>query len=997
MNPERWQQIESLFQSVVALPTPQRAVYLQQACQGDETLQKEVEALLAADQKAEGLTLEIPGQVAAEMLSQIPVWQSGQTLNHYTIVSQLGAGGMGVVYLAHDIRLRRKVALKVLPAALAQDEGRLRRFEQEALAASALNHPNILTIHEFEQTGTTHFLASEFIDGETLRARLQHAALSVNEALDISTQIAQALAAAHEAGIIHRDIKPENVMLRKDGIVKVLDFGLAKLTETQSAERETRNYEEPLLPGSADTHRSSFSIHPSTLSGLVMGTVRYMSPEQARGEKVDARTDIFSLGIVLYEMIIGQTPFAGATMAETIDAILQHEPPPLLDVPAGLQTIVSKALQKDRTQRYASSRELLAALEQLREELKLQARLQAIPPVALPMQNELVAQTNASPQRILSALNRRKGSAIVGLIILTAMLIMGVYGVSKWRRNGAIPNQPAANLKVTPLTALSGLESKPSFSPDGNQIAFSWGGESGNNTDIYIKDIGREGMRRLTTHPGIDSDAVWSPDGRSIAFFRITEEGGAIYVMPTLGGVERKLTDLSPLRPVQVLRGEMSWSPDGKTLVFPDRNSVAEPLGLTTLNLETGEKRALLAPVPGSTGDYSPIFSPDGKMIAFNRSVGGEPERDIYVIPATGGTPEKLTTINTFLTSVDWELDGKSLIYCASGAGKDQLGIWRVSLSTHVSERVTGRELDRVWGIVTDRKEGKMVWIRAKFDLDIWRIGLQNGKSDHRTPAKFLSSTTPESGVRYSPDGKKIAILSDRSGETQAWVADADGQNFKLFTNDKNKYEFPNWSPDGKMIAFDSRTSPDTHAIFLMNADKDQRIPLVQDEFDNVAPKWSVDGKWLYFSSDRGGENQLWKIPTAGGLPLLAMKRPLTHYAESWNGQSLIYSKGRMIPGLWRYDFATQTETLLTKVHNAGYWHSWDVNRRGIYFATCETPLRAMVEFYDFASGNISLVAKLKTPFPAPLYGLSVSPDEKWLCYMQQDLDGDLVLMENVQ
>ncbi|MBL8205536.1 MAG: serine/threonine-protein kinase [Blastocatellia bacterium] len=993
MEPERWQKIEALFQSAIALSLPERSAFLAHACQGDDTLRREVEALLAADQNADEVTLNLPAQVAAEMISQPAVWQSGQTLNHYTIVSQLGAGGMGVVYLAQDTRLRRKVALKVLPAALAQDEGRLRRFEQEALAASALNHPNILTIHEFETAEATRFLASEFIDGETLRAHLQRAPLSINEALDISTQIAQALAAAHDAHIVHRDIKPENVMLRKDGIVKVLDFGLAKLTERHgegAMEREGKEADTWL----AASPRLPVAASHSTTPGLVMGTVRYMSPEQARGEQVDARTDIFSLGIVLYEMIAGRTPFAGATMEETIDAILHHEPLPLLDAPAGLQAIVQKALQKDRAQRYASSREMLAALEQLREEWKLQARLQSIPTGALPGLAE--TKPDAHTPRILSAIKRHKVSVGAALIVVVAVLAGGAFGLYRLLRSSALPGNPPVSLKVTPLTAFPGLESKPSFSPDGNQVAFSWGGEGGDNTDIYIKEIGGEGMRRLTTHPGIDSDAVWSPDGRAIAFFRITEEGGAIYVMPMLGGVERKLTDISPLRPVQVLRGEMSWSPDGKTLVFPDRNSVAEPLGLTTLNLETGEKRSLLAPLPSSTGDYSPVFSPDGKTIAFNRSIGGEPERDIYVIPATGGTPEKITAVNTFLTSVDWLPDGKSLIYCASGATREQAGVWRVMLDNRSVERVAGREVDRVWGIVTDRQTGKMIWIKADFDLDIWRIGLRNGKTDTQFPAKFLASTETEVGVRYSPDGKKIAILSDRSGETQAWVADADGQNLKLFSNDRNQYEFPTWSPDGKMIATDSLVAG-KHAITLMNAESGQRTPLVQDTFNNIAPNWSADGNWIYFGSDRGGEPQLWKVPATGGKPDLAMKQRLIRYAESWDGKALIYSKGYMVPGLWRYDFSTQTETLLTKVHNAGYWHSWDITQRGIYFATCETPLRAMVEFYDFVTGNISLVAKLKTPFPAPLYGLSVSPDEKWLCYMQQDLTGDLLLMENVQ
>ena len=979
MEPERWQKIEALFQSAIVLSTTERSAYLAQACQGDEALQRDVEALLAADAHADEATLAMPAQVAAEMFAAPQTLQPGQSLNHYTIVSQLGAGGMGVVYLAEDTRLHRKVALKVLPTPFTQQPDRIRRFRQEAQAASALSHPNILTIYEIGETKATHFIATEFVAGQTLRTWLPGNEAALVTKLDLAVQIASALAAAHAAGIIHRDIKPENVMVRPDGLVKVLDFGLAKLTE-QPAQTAP-----PL----------------TTDSGVVMGTASYMSPEQARGEKVDARTDIFSLGVVLYEMIAGRTPFSGATIYETIAAILNHEPPPLSEAPAKLQAIVTKALQKGRDQRYATSQEMQAELEQLRDEIKLNARLQGQAAVAPPRPAEIAPlpdqKTTSSAEIILSEIKRHKRGVAAGLVVVGLLLSGGVFGVYRLLRNNA-PSKaaPTAPMKVTPLTAFPGLESKPSFSPDGNQIAFSWVGENGDNTDIYIKEIGGEGMRRLTTHAGIDSDAVWSPDGRSIAFFRITEEGGAVYVMPSLGGVERKLTEISPLRPPQVLRGEMSWSPDGKTLVFPDRNSAAEPLGLTVLNLETGEKRALLPPVPGSTGDYSPVFSPDGKTIAFNRSVGGEPERDIYLIPATGGTPEKITSINTFLTSVDWLPDGKGIIYCATGGRTESTGVWRVSLPSRAAERLAGREAGSVFGVVTARQEGKMVWIRARYDLDIWRMGVQNGKADNRPPAKFLSSTTTETGVRYSPDGKKIAIFSDRSGETQAWVADADGQNLTLFSGDRDKFEFPNWSPDGKKIAFDSRISG-KYAIFVVPAQGGQRTALLQDEFNNTAPKWSSDGKWIYFGSDRGGEIQLWKVPAEGGLPSLAMKQRLARYAESWDGKALIYSKSYMVPGLWRYDFATGTETLLTNVHSAGYWHSWDVNQRGIYFATCETPLRAMIEFYDFATGKVSLVAKLKTPFPAPLYGLSVSPDEKWLCYMQQDLEGDLLLMETAR
>jgi serine/threonine protein kinase len=308
---------------------------------------------------------------------------TGTRFGQYEITAPLGKGGMGEVYLARDTRLERQVALKILPLDFTQSAERLRRFEQEAQATSALNHPNILTIHEIGAQNGTHFLATEFIAGQTLRDRLQQP-MAQAEALDIALQIAHALAAAHEAGIIHRDIKPENIMVRRDGLVKVLDFGLAKLTEVRNADFGMRNEEaetllqnEPNNPQSPIRNPQSSNPH-STMPGTVMGTASYMSPEQARGERVDARTDIFSLGVVLYEMLAGQRPFAGVNMIDVLGAILHQEPAPLPTqseaVPDELQRIVTKALQKDRDARYQTAQDFARDLQEWKDELAYQAR-----------------------------------------------------------------------------------------------------------------------------------------------------------------------------------------------------------------------------------------------------------------------------------------------------------------------------------------------------------------------------------------------------------------------------------------------------------------------------------------------------------------------------------------------------------------------------------------------------------------------------------------------
>ena len=352
IDPDRYRRIDEIFQIALELEPRERASYISQACSGDAALLKEVQELLASDNQE----WELIGTPAFEMVAPLlakdqPELAAGDSIGHYQIVSLLGVGGMGQVYLAEDDKLGRKVALKLLPPSYTRDESRLRRFQQEARAASALNHPNILTIHELGEVNGEQFIATEFVEGETLRERLKRAPLDLAETFDIAVQMAEALAAAHKAGIVHRDIKPENIMLRHDGYVKVLDFGLAKLTEQQEPATQTRATE-----------------NVDISSGLVMGTVKYMSPEQARGQQVDPRSDIFSFGVVLYEMISGSPPFEGKNSNELISTILKKEPSPLTDAPDEIQRLISRSLRKKKEDRYQTIEDLLADLKSLKED-----------------------------------------------------------------------------------------------------------------------------------------------------------------------------------------------------------------------------------------------------------------------------------------------------------------------------------------------------------------------------------------------------------------------------------------------------------------------------------------------------------------------------------------------------------------------------------------------------------------------------------------------------
>src|SRR5207247_63800 len=405
MTPGRWPQLKQIFQSAIERNAAERSAFLNQACADDPALRSQVESLIASHDQAGDSIEAMAAEAATEMLDDDQaVSIVGKQISHYQVGSRIGRGGMGEVFLAHDTSLGRKVALKLLRSDFTRNEERLRRFQQEARAASALNHPNILTIYEIGHDGSLHFMATEYVEGETLRQHLSRARLTMGQTLDVAVQVASALAAAHQAGIIHRDIKPENTMVRTDGNVKVLDFGLAKLTEPKTIDTAA-----PTLP------------QVETAPGVVMGTFSYMSPEQARGLAVDARTDIWSLGVMIYEMAAGRQPFEGETASDVMSLILQKEPPPLAhswpEVPAELERIVRKALRKDREERYQTIKDLLIDLRNLRKELELSAEMErSAPPTGRAMSSgqsaAATAHSASSAEYIVTEIKQHKRAAV---------------------------------------------------------------------------------------------------------------------------------------------------------------------------------------------------------------------------------------------------------------------------------------------------------------------------------------------------------------------------------------------------------------------------------------------------------------------------------------------------------------------------------------------------------------------------------------------------------
>lgn len=469
MTPERWQQIDQLFHAALACEPAERTGFLANACGGDEPLRLEVESLISSHEETQSFIETPAGDVAAELLgTHKSAFEPGQQIENYRIVSQLGSGGMGEVYLAEDTRLNRKVALKLLPPHFTVNPDRVRRFEREARAASALNHPNIVTIYEIGKSDTTHFIATEFVDGKTLRQLINENPFTLKETLNVNMQVADALSGAHAAGIVHRDIKPENIMIRRDGYVKILDFGLAKLTEQQTIDADL---ETPTL----------LQSNP----GLVMGTVQYMSPEQARGKKVDVRADIWSLGIVLYELLAGHVPFNGETSSHVMVSLMEDKLPPLTnyaDVPGELDQIVTKALRKNQKDRYQTAGQLAHDLKSLKQTLQLDSRLSEwlkavpsrkdgwvgmrMPPVApltsvsgahrLPLEKKVAAETTqlqSHPTSTAEYLVREIKTHRMLALAASIIIIFTAIGLTYFFRNGADSKMPSKSATLISAAA----------------------------------------------------------------------------------------------------------------------------------------------------------------------------------------------------------------------------------------------------------------------------------------------------------------------------------------------------------------------------------------------------------------------------------------------------------------------------------------------------------------------------------------------------------------
>ncbi len=810
MTDERWPRIRQLFEAVVDRPAVERAEFLAAATAGDDVLRREVEALLAADAAAVGLSERWPAASDSALAalrgavngirSDDPVspgLTAGHRVGNYDVIAPLGTGGMGEVYRAHDARLGRDVAVKILPHAFTADPDRLARFAREARVLASLSHPHIAGIYGIEEIGEGPALVLELVDGPTLADRISAGRLPVQEALDIAGQIADALAAADDKGIVHRDLKPANVKVTSSGVVKVLDFGLAKASEGDAAAGALA--QSPVI---------------TVTAGIILGTAAYMSPEQARGKAVDKRSDNWAFGCVLYEMLTGRKAFDGDTVSDTTAAILTREPNwralPAA-TPASVRRLLRRCLEKD-----------------------VNRRLRDIGDAGVELEDAIARRRPlARPLRVLEGI-RPAGA----LMLVSALAGSTVLAVLLWWRPPAGPaTRDLMQPSFTQITSQSGLEWFPTLSPDGKWVAY--GGDGNTGRDIFLQSTTGQTPINLTPESTDDDDQpAFSPDGERIAF-RSSRDGGGIFVMGRTGEAVRRLTR-EGFKP--------AWSPDGKEIAFTTENADLDPqntLGLSTMrvvNVTSGSQHQV-----GNVDAVLPSWSPHGQRIAYTTrgAIAGSTRLDVWTVNPGGRNPVAVTTDGAPNWNPVWAPDGSQL-YFVSGRG-GPINLWRVPIDESSGKTLgppepltTPAPFVAHIAISADGRRIAYSSILRSRNLQKLRVdpatGMPNGEPSWITTGSRLWANPDP-----SPDGKWAVFYSSLQPEGDLYVVRSNGTGLRQLTSGAEAIDrMPRWSPDGAWIAFHSIRGKDQYLwkIRVDGSDLQQLSPLA----DAIYPAWSPDG-----------------------------------------------------------------------------------------------------------------------------------------------------------
>jgi eukaryotic-like serine/threonine-protein kinase len=818
MTPERWGKITEVYHSALELEPEKRRAFLDAACAGDEALRSEVEALLEAEREAGDFIARPAFHEAASMLTvktDAPL-NPGQKLGHYRIISRLGAGGMGEVYLARDSRLNRAVAVKILPASFSDNPNYLRRFQTEAEAAATLNHPNVATVYSVENTDGHSFITMEYVAGKTLDGATPTGGFDIKTFLELFIPLADALSHAHEKGVIHRDIKPGNVIITPAGAPKILDFGLAQIDRPKSDESE-----------------STLKI---TQPGQVFGTPSYMSPEQAEGKQVDYRSDIFSFGVVMYEAITGTRPFKGDSYASIISNLLKTEPVSVAQIktetPYLLSRLISRCLSKSRRERFQSMSEVRAILEETK--------------AAVDAGISFAGASNPF-------LTRRKRQSLKWLFASVILLIVLAVPAALYYFRQTPPVEPPINFANMTLRKLSqsGNVSFAQITPDGKSIVYILFDEN-EGRSLWIRRIEdrnalpllSKGLRQFWGGIGI------SPDGTQIFYILADENArvGTLYRISSLGGASRKL--------VENVNDVGSVSPDGQRILFV---RYLEKMQILSANAADGGDERVIHTGERDELFRDPQFSADGKSVFFSKrkSFGGIASWSLIEIPATGGAERSVfASSGERIGELTVLKNGRGIIINKTDDVSKLQQIYYVSLPEGREQRITN-DLNSYQGVSVSSDGNTIAATQNHTARDIW-IG-----RDVKNLRRLTTESSIYSNAAFTPDGRIVYDALDNN-RPNIWIMNADGTGAQQLTPNESFNQEPQVSPDGRFIVFTSDRTGE-NKIWRMNLDGSNPTLLTNVSGPAFAPVISPDSSTVWFQWNRENKQVLGKIPLAGG------------------------------------------------------------------------------------------------------------------------------------